>query len=141
MSKVFSEYGNPDFMALLRKAGLVPTRQRLTLCQLIFTDRPTHFTAEALGERLAAMGSAIPLATVYNTLNHFQRVGLVQKVTVVPGRSYFDTNMTRHYHFYDLDKRMLTDIEGGTMGLSESPALPAGHEVAAIEITIRLRRE
>ena len=40
------------------------------------------------------------LATVYNTLNHLTDAGLLRQVSVDGTKTYFDTNVTAHHHFY-----------------------------------------
>src|SRR5690349_22383150 len=89
-----------ELLHRLRAAGLRPTRQRLALARLLFEKGDRHVTAEQLhGE---ALGAAVPvsLATVYNTLHQFIGAGLLREVVVSPGRSYFDTNVTDHHHFF-----------------------------------------
>ena len=46
------------------------------------------------------MGIKVSLATVYNTLNQFTESGLMREVVVAPGKSYFDTNIEDHHHFF-----------------------------------------
>ena len=42
----------------------------------------------------------VSLATVYNTLHQFVGAGLLREVVVSAGRSYFDTNVSDHHHFF-----------------------------------------
>jgi small GTP-binding protein len=50
-------------------------------------------------------GDKVSLATVYNTLRAFCDAGLMQEVTVDGTRSYFDTRIDDHPHFYHEDER------------------------------------
>ncbi len=84
----------------LRACGLRPTRQRLALAQLLFADSDRHVTAEQLHGEAAAAAIRVSLATVYNTLHQFTAAGLLREVVVEPGRSYFDTNVEDHHHFF-----------------------------------------
>ena len=54
-------------------------------------------TAEALHAEAAEAGVRVSLATVYNTLHQFVKVGLLDEVVVDPGKSYFDTNTAEHH--------------------------------------------
>src|SRR6202140_5989094 len=87
-------------LELLRAAHLRPTRQRLALVRLLFEQGDRHVTAEQLhGEAVeaAVRGS---LATVYNTLHQFIEAGMLREVVWNSGRSYFDTNVSDHHHFF-----------------------------------------
>jgi Fur family iron response transcriptional regulator len=122
----------------LRAAGLRPTRQRLALARLLLEGGDRHVTAEQLhGEAIAA---AIPvsLATVYNTLHQFTEAGLLREVVVEPGRSYFDTNISDHHHFFWEASGRLQDIPGEHLSLSGLPRPPAGTEIRRIDIVIRV---
>lgn len=122
----------------LRAAGLRPTRQRLGLARLLFGGGPRHVTAEALhGEALAAT-LRVSLATVYNTLHQFVRVGLLREVVVSPGRSYFDTNIGDHHHFFFETTGMLADIPTDSVQLSRLPGAPDGTRIGRVDVIIRL---
>ena len=53
----------------------------------------------------------VSLATVYNTLNQFKAAGLLREIAIEGDRSYFDTNTSNHFHFFDDEKHELMDIE------------------------------
>jgi len=122
----------------LRNAGLRPTRQRLALAKLLFEGEPRHVTAETLhGE---AQGASVPvsLATVYNTLHQFTEAGLLKEVVIDPQRSYFDTTITSHGHFYFEETGNLQDIPASDVVLAKMPDLPAGTKAASVEVVVRL---
>ncbi len=122
----------------LRRVGLRPTRQRLALARLLFESGNRHVTAEQLhGEALAAT-VPVSLATVYNTLHQFTAAGLLIEVVVEPGRSYFDTNVEDHHHFFFEETGQLLDIPGHCVGVKDLPAAPAGTEIRRVEVIIRL---
>lgn len=122
----------------LRTAGLRPTRQRLGLARLLFEREHRHVTAEALhGEALDA-AMRVSLATVYNTLHQFVRVGLLREVVVSPGRSYFDTNTGDHHHFFFEGSGMLADIPTDSVELRRLPAAPGGTRIGRVDVVIRL---
>src|SRR5258707_11110930 len=96
----------------LRRVGLRPTRQRLALARLLFDKGSRHVTAEQLHGEAVDATVRVSLATVYNTLHQFTTVGLLKEVVVEPGRSYFDTNVEDHHHFFFEDSGRLLDIPG-----------------------------
>ena len=127
--------------AWLAKAGLRPTRQRVTLAALLIGDgQHRHVTAESLFAAAKLQGEAVSLATVYNTLRAFCDVGLVQEVTVDGSKSYFDTNTHDHPHFYWEDEGKLTDAPSDDLVIAQLPGAPEGAEIASVDVVIRLRR-
>lgn len=125
----------------LARVGLRPTRQRLGLASLLVGDgRNRHVTAEGLFEAASATGDRVSLATVYNTLRAFCDAGLMREITVDGSKSYFDTNMTDHPHFYWEDTATLTDAPAAELEISRLPVLPAGAEIVSVDVVIRLRR-
>ena len=125
----------------LTRAGLRPTRQRLGLARLLFSGEHRHVTAEQLhGEALAA-DLRVSLATVYNTLNQFTQAGLLHELVVEAGRSYFDTNIVDHHHFFDEASGMLQDIASDRIAVCDLPSPPAGTRIARVDVIIRLARE
>lgn len=129
-----------DALRRLKDAGLRPTRQRLALGKLLFDAGDRHVTAEQLHGEVGAQGIKVSLATIYNTLNQFTESGLLREVVVAPGRSYFDTNVADHHHFYYEDDGALQDIPGEQIALAAMPAAPADAEVARVDVIVRLRR-
>lgn len=127
----------PDFTRLLLRAGLRPTRQRAALAELLFKgDR--HVTAEELHQEAIAGGADISLATVYNTLHHFKQAGLLRELAIEGSKTYFDTNVSNHNHFYFEDRQDVVDISNSAIGLARVPAPPEGYEIAHIDVVIRL---
>src|SRR5689334_12410341 len=131
----------PTVVERLRRAGLRPTRQRVSLARLLFESGDRHVTAEQLhGEALAA-AIRVSLATVYNTLHQFTAAGLMREVVVEPGRSYFDTNIDDHHHFFCESTGMLQDIPGAAVMVGDLPHAPAGTEISRVDVIIRVRRQ
>jgi Fur family transcriptional regulator, iron response regulator len=130
---------SPNLGERLRSAGLRLTRPRLALGRLLFDGDDRHVTAEQLhGEAIAATVS-VSLATVYNVLNQFTAAGLLREVIVEPGRSYFDTNIDDHHHFFCETSGALQDISGQDVTVSGIPVPPAGTEISSIEVIVRVR--
>src|SRR5579863_8319441 len=108
-------------LELLRAAGLRPTRQRLALARLLFDRGDRHVSAEQLHGEASAASVPVSLATVYNTLHQFVTAGLLREVVVNPGRSYFDTNVSDHHHFFLEESGRLLDIPGDRIDVSNLP--------------------
>lgn len=124
----------------LKAAGLRPTRQRLALAKLLFECADRHVTAEQLHSEAHAANIKVSLATVYNTLHQFTAAELMREVVVESGRSYFDTNITDHHHFFHEDEGELTDIPAAALSVARLPAAPDGTEVKRVDVIIRLKK-
>lgn len=122
----------------LRTAGLRPTRQRLALAKLLFDGDDRHVTAEMLHGEAMQKGVRVSLATVYNTLHQFTSVGLLSEIVVDSHRSYFDTNISRHHHFYFEDSGHLEDIPANEIIVAQLPKLPAGTSLNRIDVVVRV---
>ena len=131
----------PDLIERLRAAGLRPTRQRIALARLLFDGGDRHVTAEHLHGEALARSIRVSLATVYNTLHQFTTAGLLREVVVEPGRSYFDTNVADHHHFFCESTGHLQDIPGELVMVGQLPHPPAGAEISRVEVIIRIRRD
>jgi len=126
--------------AWLAEGGVRPTRQRVALAKLLVGDgQDRHVTAESLFEAAREAGEKVSLATVYNTLKAFCDAGLMQEVTVDGSRSYFDTNMDEHPHFFWEGAGELTDAPSSELKIERLPAAPEGTEIASVDVVIRLR--
>lgn len=127
-------------LELLRAARLRPTRQRLALARLLFDKGDRHVAAEELhGEALAAQ-VPVSLATVYNTLHQFVAAGLLREVMINPGRSYFDTNVSDHHHFFYEDSGTLRDIPGDSIAVSNVPPPPDGGSIRRVDVVVRVEK-
>ncbi len=125
----------------LARGGLRPTRQRLALAALLVGDgQDRHVTAESLYAASSQTGEKVSLATVYNTLRAFCSAGLMQEVVVDGARSYFDTRMDDHPHFYWEDRAELTDAPADQLRISGLPEAPDGMQISRVDVVIRLKR-
>ena len=124
----------------LERGGLRPTRQRLALANLLIGDgEDRHVTAESLYEMAAAAEEKVSLATVYNTLRAFCDAGLMNEVVVDGAKSYFDTRMDDHPHFFWEGSAELTDAPKEELEIARIPKAPEGTEVSRVDVVIRLR--
>jgi Fur family iron response transcriptional regulator len=140
MPKKIRDKGGEKAAERLREAKLRPTRQRLELAGLLFASGDRHLTAENLHAEAQGAGIKVSLATVYNTLHQFTDAGLLRQVMVDASRSYFDTNIGNHQHFYCEDEGRLIDIPGETIAVAGVPAPPKGTAIDRVDVVIRVRR-
>lgn len=130
--------------ARLRGAGLRPTRQRVSLGNLLFGPNgeagDRHVSAEGLHEEAARRGIHVSLATVYNTLHQFTEAGLLRAVAVDSSRQWFDTNVSDHHHFYIEDEGVV-DVPASHITVSDLPEAPEGMEIERVDVIVRLRRK
>src|SRR5438552_13691961 len=130
---------SPHLVERLRTVGLRLTRPRLALARLLFDGGDRHITAEQLHGESTAASISVSLATVYNVLHQFTAAGLLREVVVEPGRSYFDTNIDDHHHFFWESSGLLQDIPGEAVVVSGLPLPPAGSEIRRVEVIVRVR--
>src|SRR5437588_115553 len=130
-----------DVRAMLRQAGLRPTRQRMALGWILFGKGDRHVTAELLHEEAGKAKVPVSLATIYNTLHQFTDVGLLRQVAVDGSKTYFDTNVSPHHHFFVECENELLDIADTDVVVGRTPVPPEGYEVARIDVVVRLRRK
>lgn len=123
----------------LRNAGLRPTQQRLALAELLFGKGDRHVCAEALYAEALQASVPVSLATIYNTLNQFRAAGLLRELAIEGDRSYFDTNTSDHFHFFDNEKHTLMDIDTDGVTVTGIPPVPKGKVIDRVDVIVRLR--
>lgn len=128
-----------DLKERLRARGLRPTRQRVALGWLLFGRGDRHLCAETLFEEASRARVPVSLATIYNTLNQFTQAGLLREIALDGSRTYFDTNISHHHHFF-IEGEGLTDIPEEDVVVSNLPVPPEGMEVDRVEVVVRLKK-
>ncbi|TNE37157.1 MAG: transcriptional repressor [Alphaproteobacteria bacterium] len=132
------QYEAIDLEKKIRDASLRPTKQRLALARLLYAEGNRHVTAERLHAEAMEAGVAVSLATIYNNLHQFTAAGLLREVVVDSSRSYFDTNVAPHHHFFHEKSGALEDIPKSALTVDNIPALPAGTEVSSVDVIVRI---
>ena len=107
---------------------------------MLFSKGDRHISAEELHEEAETINVSVSLATVYNTLHQFKQAGLLREVAVEGTKTYFDTNVSDHFHFYMEEDGTVVDIPG-EMRVSELPEVPEGMEITRVDVVVRLRRK
>ena len=126
----------------LRSSNLRPTKQRILIAKKLFDRKETfHFTAETLNKEINRKGqNKISLATIYNTVEAFKRAGHIREILTNNCKSYYDTNIKSHHHFYDEGTKELTDINYNQVKLSKVPMPPKGKKIKNLEVVIRIQK-
>ena len=130
-----------DIYKKLRSSGLRPTKQRVEIAKFLFDrDKTFHFTVESLNKLLEKkLTSKIALATIYNTVHAFKNAGHLSEVEVKGKKTYFDTNVSNHHHFYDNETSELIDIDANDIVIQKIPKAPNGKKIKNIEVFINLK--
>ncbi len=131
---------NSEFIDKLRTSGLRPTRQRLKICELLFNrDKTFHFTINDLARNISEkLNEKISLATIYNTVHAFKKKGYLKEITINSDKSYFDTNITNHHHFYDEDTNQLIDCNNNEIGKVKIKNNITGKKINSVEVLVRV---
>ena len=130
------------YVQKLRSSNLRPTKQRLKICQFLFDREKTfHFTVETLNKKINKNGATkVSLATIYNTVEAFTSAGYLKEILTSKNKSYYDTNIKSHHHFYDEGSKELTDIHYSQIKLSKVPTPPKGKKIKNLEVVIRIQK-
>ena len=130
-----------DIFNKLRSSGLRPTKQRVEIAKFLFEREKTfHFTVESLNKLLQKKTTfKFALATIYNTVHAFKDAGHLSEVEVKEKKTYFDTNVSNHHHFYDDETAELIDIDANDIIIQKIPKAPNGKKIKNVEVFINLK--
>ena len=131
---------NFNFIDKLREAGLRPTKQRVKICEVLFNREKTfHFTINDLAKKISKdLKEKISLATVYNTVHHFEKKGYLKEIAINSDKSYFDTNTSAHHHFYDEDTNELIDCDQNDIDSINIKNNITGKKINSVEVLIKV---
>ena len=118
--------------------GIRPTKQRMVLAKLLFEKGKRHISAEALFDEVKKEDRKVSLATVYNTLKQFTRLGLIREIVVDQNKSLYCTNNESHYHLYIEDEGKMLDIPTQNIDLN-IPSIPACLTLHNVDVIVRIR--
>ena len=131
---------NVTFTEKLRSSALRPTKQRIEICKLLFNRANTfHFTINDLKKLLdKTIEKKISLATIYNTVHAFKKKGYLKEISINSERSYFDTNVTNHHHFFDESNNELIDLDNKYVEkITINKNLP-GKKIKSVEVLVKV---
>ena len=129
-----------NYIDKLRNSGLRPTKQRLQICEVLFsTDKTFHFTINHLEKKIRdKINNKISLATIYNTIHAFEKKGYLKQIPINSNQTYFDTNVTDHHHFYDTKDEKLIDLENSDVGPINIKRTINGKKIKSVEVLVKL---
>ena len=129
-----------EFTNKLRSSGLRPTKQRLKICEVLFVrDETFHFTINDLAKNISEkLNGKISLATVYNTVHAFKNKGYLKEISINSDKSYFDTNVSEHHHFFDEDTNELIDCSNDDINPINIKKNITGKRIRSVEVLIKV---
>ena len=84
------------------------------------------------------LNEKIALATVYNTVHAFKSKGYLKEISINSDKSYFDTNVTDHHHFFDEDKNLLIDAESNEIDSVKINKNLFEKKIKSVEVLVRV---
>ena len=131
---------NSTFIGKLRSSGLRPTKQRIEICKLLFDRKDTfHFSVNDLVNILENKSSEkISLATIYNTIHAFKNKGYLKEILLNSDKSYFDTNVSNHHHFFNESTNELIDLHDSDIGNIKLKKTLTEKKIKSIEVLVKI---
>ena len=126
-----------NFVNILRKHKLRPTKQRVSLGSILFGKGDRHITAEILKKESDEENLMVSQATVYNVLNDFYNVGLLTKVNIDNDKTWYDTNVEHHYHIFNEENSELVDIEPSEIDI-KIPRKFSKSQIKKIDLVVKI---
>lgn len=126
-----------NFVNILRKHKLRPTKQRVNLGSILFGKGDRHITAEILKKESDKENLMVSQATVYNVLNDFYNVGLLTKVNIDNDKTWYDTNVEHHYHIFNEENSELVDLEPSEIDI-KIPKKFSKSQIKKIDLVVKI---
>ena len=128
------------FVEKLRSSGLRPTKQRIIISKLLFDRKNTfHFSIDYLNSLLKKKSQEkISLATIYNTVHAFKKKGYLKEISINSNKSYFDTNITNHHHFFNENTDELIDLKNEDVSNIKIKKVIPGKRIKSIEVLVKI---
>jgi len=128
------------FVKKLRSSGLRPTKQRLEICKVLYNREKTfHFTIEELSKILKKNSKeSISLATIYNTVHAFKNKNYLKEISINSNKSYFDTNVSVHHHFFNENTHELIDLKNTDVGAIKIKKKIPGKKIKSVEVLVKI---
>tara|TARA_X000000368_G_scaffold206310_1_gene162865 strand:+ start:201 stop:611 length:411 start_codon:yes stop_codon:yes gene_type:complete len=128
------------FIKKLRSSGLRPTRQRIEICRVLYNRKKTfHFTINDLSKILKSKSNEkISLATIYNTVCAFKNRNYLKEISINSNKSYFDTNVSNHHHFFNESTNELIDLKNSDVGRVKIKRKIPGKKIKSVEVLVKI---
>jgi Fur family peroxide stress response transcriptional regulator len=99
-----------DFIGYLRKKGYKVTPQRLEVYKAVKSSRG-HPSVDDVYREVKKKNPTISAATVYKVLELLEKIGEVQKIGQMNGKTVYDKNTAVHVHLHCINCSKVQDIE------------------------------
>ena len=99
-----------EFIEKCRHAGLSVTPQRLAIYKALLKDS-SHPSPEKIYKRIKSDFPTISFATVYKTLETFEKNNIIARVTTLHNTVRYDPFMERHHHVICVKCKKVFDIQ------------------------------
>ena len=97
------------FTTTLRRHSLKATPQRIAVHRAM--RKLGHASADMVAQEIENDGNTkITVASVYNILSEFAKLGIYQHRLSANNKMFFDLNTFEHAHFYDIENNTFRDI-------------------------------
>ncbi len=124
-------------IAMLQHYSIAPTRQRVEIAEFLFRA-PQHLSADKILDGVKAAGNNVSRATVYNTMGLFAEKGVVREVLVDRERVFYDSNIEKHHHLYNIDTGELSDIFDVDIDTVSNVVVPDNLRVIETAVVIKV---
>jgi Fur family peroxide stress response transcriptional regulator len=92
-----------------RHLGIKLTPQRLVIFNFLSGNK-SHPSADEIYQGVKEEFPTMSFATVYNTLEALRKRGMIQELTIEPGRKRYDPDVTPHHHLICVNCFHIVDI-------------------------------
>jgi Fur family peroxide stress response transcriptional regulator len=100
-----------DFIDTIKDHGLQVTHQRLAIYQTLYFNNEEHPSVEAIYQEVKKRLPMISIGTIYKTLEKFQEVGLIQKVSPISEVARYEAKIDPHHHMVCLKCQSVQDAD------------------------------
>ena len=78
------------------------------------------------------------IATIYNTINFFKHKGYIKEISLNSEKTYFDTNVTNHHHFFNETTNELIDFHDSDVEQLKLRKNLPGKKIKSIEVLVKV---
>jgi len=126
-----------EVVALLRRHGIRPTRQRVQIGAVLFA-RNQHVTAAELQSQLESGGEVMARGTIYNTLELFAQKGLVRELDLGTRGRVYDTNLKPHFHLHHVNSGRIEDLDMDQVDVHVPERVLGQSQLVGVDVTVRV---
>lgn len=127
-----------ELIKILFQNGMRVTTARKYIAKCLFSNKHRHVCATDIAKEVSELGVNLALATVYNVLKDFSRIGLLNALDTDTAIRWFDTKLEKHHHAIDEETCKVIDVP--YIKLEMKPKLPNGYTITDYSITFKIRK-